>query len=110
MKKWKIYVAAHKKIFPEMFENDPLFNNDNYCILNVGPNSHLENEEDYCVLDQKKLPDFIKLGPWWAESEGIYNIWKSGIYKEQLVFWWVFCLKNMRQIFIFVLKKDIVNF
>lgn len=65
-----------------MFENDPLFNNDNYCILNVGPNSHLENEEGYCVLDQKELPDFIKLGPWWAESEEIYNIWKSGVYKD----------------------------
>ena len=35
-KKWKIYIVAHKKVYDEMYINDPQFNYTNYCILNVG--------------------------------------------------------------------------
>lgn len=79
-KKWKIFIATHKKFHPEMYEVDPQFSNENYCIMNVGQLDVLENQEGYDVVDQKKLPNFYPLGAWWAESEGIYNLWKNGVH------------------------------
>ena len=81
-KKWKIYIATHKKFYPEMYEVDSLFSNEHYCIMNVGQLDKLENQDGYDVIDQKKLPEFHPLGPWWAESEGIYNLWKNGVHKN----------------------------
>lgn len=81
-KKWKVYIVAHNKIFDEMMSGDKRFNNDNYCFLNVGPLGQLKNSDKYCCVDQKKLPGYVALGKEWAESEGIYNIWRSGAYKE----------------------------
>lgn len=81
-RRWKIYIATHKEIYPDMFCNDKDFNNDNYIFLNVGQNDKLINQEQYNVLDQKKLPNFVPLGAYWAESEGIYNLWKNGIHKQ----------------------------
>lgn len=81
-KKWKIYIVGHKKIYDEMVTHDSGFNNDNYCFLNVGQNSRLENSEKYCCINQRDLPNFVSIGKYWAESEGIYNIWRSGIYKN----------------------------
>lgn len=80
--KWKIYIVSHKEIFDDMYIGDPLFNNENYIFLNVGPNKKLENGSKYQCINQNKLIGFEPLGKWWAESEGIYNIWKSGIYKD----------------------------
>lgn len=81
-KRWKIYIVGHEKIYNEQMKRDKKFNNVNYCYLNVGPLDKLENSDKYCCINQRDLPNFISLGKWWAESEGIYNIWRSGIYKD----------------------------
>lgn len=80
--KWRIYIVAHKKIYDVQMEKDKKFNNKNYCFLNVGEEEVLENSERYCCINQKDLVGGVFLGKYWAESEGIYNIWKSGIYKD----------------------------
>ena len=80
MKNWKIYIVGHKKIYDEMIQGDKKFNNDNYCFLNVGAAEKLDNDEKYICINQRDLPNAVMLGRQWAESEGIYNIWRSGIY------------------------------
>lgn len=81
-KKWKIYIVGHKKIYPQLVQKDRGFNNENYCFLNVGQAEKLENSEPYECIQQKNLDHFMPIGKYWAESEGIYNIWRSGIWKE----------------------------
>ncbi len=81
-KNWRVYIVAHDRIYDEMYEGDNGFNNDNYVFLNVGNKETLGNSEKYRVINQKDLDNYVSLGIWWAESEGIYNIWRSGIYKE----------------------------
>ena len=80
--KWKIYIIGHKKIHDDLMAGDDKFNNDNYCFLNVGQLDKLDNSSQYCCLNQKDLVNYIPIGKFWAESEGIYNIWRSGIYKN----------------------------
>lgn len=79
---WKIYIASHNAIIDDMYVGDPLFNNENYIFLNVGQKEKLINSEKYECIKQIDLDNYVSLGKWWAESEGIYNIWRSGIYKE----------------------------
>ncbi len=80
--KWKIFIVGHKKIYDDLMLNDGRFNNDNYCFLNVGQADKLENSDRYCCMNQKDLVNYKSIGKFWAESEGIYNIWRSGIYKN----------------------------
>lgn len=80
--KWKVYIVGHKKIHDVLMAGDDKFNNENYCFLNVGQLDKLENSDQYCCLNQKDLPNYLPMGKYWAESEGIYNIWRSGIYKD----------------------------
>ncbi len=82
MCKWKIYIVTHQKIYPALFQVDTKFNNQNYCFLNVGSTPKLENSEEFSCIAQRDLPNYVALGKYWTESEGIYNIWRSGIYKE----------------------------
>lgn len=82
MKKWKIYIVAHNKIHDLTVDCDPHFNNDNYCYLNVGGQDQLINGEKYSVINQRDLENATIIGKYWAESEGLYNLWRSGIYKE----------------------------
>lgn len=82
MKKWKIYIIGHKKIHDLTVKCDRDFNNDNYTFLNVGNQDSLENQDGYSVIKQSELANSISIGKYWAESEGIYNIWRSGVYKE----------------------------
>lgn len=78
---WKIYIVGHERIYDAQMKGDRKFNNENYCFLNVGMSDRLENADKYRCINQRDLPGFISLGKWWAESEGIYNLWRSGIYK-----------------------------
>lgn len=80
--KWKIYIVGHKKIHEHLMKGDKQFNNENYTFLNVGQMDQLENGEKYICVNQRDLPNYVSLGKYWAESEGIYNIWRSQIYKE----------------------------
>ena len=73
-KKWVVYIVAHSVIIDEMYKHDKLFNNENYCVLNVGSKEKLINEEKYRCIKQYDLSNSVKRGKWWAESEGIYNI------------------------------------
>ena len=79
---WKIYIVGHKKIHSDLMAGDKQFNNENYVFLNVGQLEHLENSENYHCINQKELPNYISIGKYWAESEGIYNIWRSQSYKD----------------------------
>ena len=81
-KKWKIFIVAHKQFIPGMCHCDPMFNPANYCILNVGNEENIEQSEDLEVINQFELPHAVLLGKWWAESEGIYNIWLSKKYSH----------------------------
>ncbi|MCR5798909.1 MAG: hypothetical protein K6G69_02445 [Lachnospiraceae bacterium] len=81
-KKWKIYIVCHKKIHDETIKCDKGFNNDNYVFLNVGNLKKIENADNYNVINQSELENSISIGKIWAESEGLYNVWRSGIYKE----------------------------
>lgn len=81
-KKWKIYIVAHKKVYDEMYINDPQFNYTNYCILNVGQLEKIQANSQFSCVKQSELVKFVPLGKWWAESEGIYNIWRDGKYRE----------------------------
>lgn len=80
--KWKIYIACHDKIYDGQMAGDKRFNNNNYCFLNIGPLETIENSDKYCCINQKDLPGFTAIGKYWTESEGIYNIWRSGIYRD----------------------------
>lgn len=79
---WKIYIIGHKKIHAELMADDKLFNNVNYTFLNVGQANQLENGENFDCINQKELPNYISIGKYWAESEGIYNVWRSGRHRE----------------------------
>lgn len=82
MAKWKIYIVGHKKIHDELMEGDKQFNNLNYTFLNVGELDRLENSEKYSCINQRELSNYVSLGKHWAESEGIYNIWRSQTHKQ----------------------------
>lgn len=79
---WRVYIVAHNAIHDFMYKNDPCFNNNNYVILNVGSLEKLENDEKYSVVSQRMLNNYKELGKFYTESEGIYNIWRSGVYKD----------------------------
>ena len=79
---WKIYIVAHKNLFPQMYENDSLFSTEHFSVLNVGANELIDNAEGFEVINQYELPNAIKQGKHWAESEGMYNLWRSGEYKS----------------------------
>jgi len=66
MKTWAIYIINHGPIYPENYSKDLFFSEKNWKFFNI-------NDNKLC---------YINLGKWWAESEAIYNIYKSGIYKQ----------------------------
>lgn len=77
MKKWKIYIVGHNKIYDETVLCDHKFNNTNYVFLNVGGEATLLNSDKYRVVNQRELNNCELIGKHWAESEGLYNIWRS---------------------------------
>lgn len=83
-KKWKIYIITHKNIIESYYENDRDFNKDNWSFINVSDDK-LCNEEWYKlynIVDMHNLPNFKKLGSWYAETEAIYNIYKNEMHLE----------------------------
>jgi len=82
MKKWKIYIVAHKKIHDCMYKADSFFNKDNYTIFNVA-DKRIKISKKYSVVNQTDLSNYQQLGKWWAESEAIYNIYyNKELYKD----------------------------
>lgn len=76
-KNWKIFIVSHEKLYQKMYFYDKGFNNINYSIINVGKNDTVLNAGTLECVNQYDLVNSVKLGKWWAESEGIYNIWRS---------------------------------
>ena len=78
---WKIYIVSHGPYFEAMYQADSDYSPTNYSILHVG-----SNEPNYpklvAVEVVNELECFSPLGKSWAESEAIYNIWKSGMFKN----------------------------
>lgn len=87
MSKWNIFVVTHKHIFDSMYTGDPLFSQDNFKFVNVAAHklddSYLQK---YQVLNLIELPVFLPLGPQYAESEAIYNIYKNKSYYQNFNF------------------------
>lgn len=82
MKKWKVYIVGHSEIHEETVNCDRRFNNENYNYLNVGCGDTLINSEKYVVINQRELDNCELIGKYWAESEGIYNIWRSRSFED----------------------------
>jgi hypothetical protein len=78
---WQIFVVAHDRIVPEYLESDPDWHPDLYPILNVRERS-FPVPEPHHIINQVELPRFKPLGPHWAESEAIYNVYRSGLHKN----------------------------
>lgn len=78
---WKIYIVGHNGVHDWMYKKDKAFNKENYVVLNVG-NEKFELSDKYSIINQFELPDFHSLGKWWAESEGIYNVWKNNLHRN----------------------------
>ncbi len=66
MKRWVVYIITHGPIYEMNYSEDLFFSKENWKIFNVNNNNL----------------SYIHLGKWWAESEAIYNIYKSESYKE----------------------------
>jgi len=82
--KWKVFIVTHKDIFEEHYVNDKNFNNENWGFINVS-NRKLENKDlydKYDIIDMVEMPNFKALGPWWAETEAIYNIYLNKVYQN----------------------------
>ena len=80
-KTWKVFIVCHDRVYAEMYRHDPMWNTTNYAFVNVGQGD-LRGAEQLPVIRQTDLPDARALGKQWAESEAIYNIYRSGIYRE----------------------------
>lgn len=82
--KWKIFIVTHKTIREHYYSNDKNFNNDNWGFINVSSNKLTNNEwyEKYDIVDMSSLPNFKPLGPWYAETEAIYNVYKNDIHLD----------------------------
>lgn len=84
MIKWKIFIVTHKTIREHYYINDKGFNNNNWGFINVS-NSILPNKtwyDKYKIIDMNNLPNYISLGPWYAETEAIYNVYKNDIHLD----------------------------
>ena len=84
MKKWKIYIVTHKTIREHYYSNDTKFNDVNWGFINVSENklNNLDWYQKYDIIDMYDLPNFKSLGPWYAETEAIYNIYKNNIHDD----------------------------
>lgn len=78
---WKIFVVAHDRIVPEYLECDPDWHPELYPILNVR-DKPFPLPPNYQIVNQMDLPHFTSLGPHWAESEAIYNVYRAGLHRE----------------------------
>lgn len=83
--RWKIFVVTHKHIFNNMYSGDSWFSPEHYTFINVAEKKLAENYlQKYEVLNQNELPNYKPLGPQYAESEAIYNIYNHRNYYQNL--------------------------
>ena len=106
--RWQIFVVAHRGVPSQFFRRDPGFTSSTYTMLNVGATVD-KLGENFPTINQTELKNYSPLGPQWAESEAILNIFRSGLHKKldyigflqydkELVFknWWRRSMVNRR--------------
>jgi len=79
--KWLIFIITHGPIIKAYYESDVLFSAENYAFFNVAEQK-ISGPADYQVINRTDLPHFRPLGKKYAEGEAIYNIYKSGLYRD----------------------------
>lgn len=77
--KWKIFIVTHGPIISNYYNVD-LFSNQNFEFINVS-NTPIQSN-NFSITSYKDISPYVLLGKWYAESEVIYNIYKSNKYKE----------------------------
>jgi hypothetical protein len=80
--KWVIFIVTHGPIIEDYYKNDPLFSKEHYVFLNVSKDPIKNAYKDLCVINIPSVDNFVSLGKWWVETEAIYNIYRSGLYKN----------------------------
>lgn len=78
---WKVFVVSHGPVYQDYFGADPGLRLENFPILDVSapPASYPDHHD---VVRMAHLPNFRPLGKNWAESEAIYNVWRSGLHQS----------------------------
>lgn len=77
---WRIFIMAHNGVHDSMYAGDPDFSRANYSVVNL-TRTPFAAPARYDLINQFDLPSSVALGPWWAESEGIYNIYRNGLHR-----------------------------
>lgn len=80
--KWVIFIVTHGPIIEDYYKNDPLFSKEHYVFLNVAQNPIAGTYKDLSIINIPAVDNFISLGKQWVETEAIYNIYTSGLYKN----------------------------
>jgi hypothetical protein len=78
---WRIFIMAHNGVHDRMYVGDPDFSRANYTVINLAQTPFAVSER-YDLVNQFDLPSSVALGRWWAESEGIYNIYRNGLHRS----------------------------
>lgn len=78
---WHIFVVAHRGVPPQFYRRDPGFTSSNYTMLNVSAKEE-ELGDIFPTINQTDLKNYSPLGPQWAESEAILNIFRSELHKK----------------------------
>lgn len=81
----QIFVVTHGPIYPEFYNCDDSFDPSIFTFCKVGPQSWFDHDLvpsgcNKLLIDE--LCNFKSLGPSWAETEAIYNIYVSQLYQE----------------------------
>lgn len=79
--RWKVFVVAHERVVPEFLHVDPDWRPDNWAVINVRAKP-LRETAGLPVIRQEDLPAYRPLGAHWAESEAIYNLYRSGLHQD----------------------------
>ena len=79
--KWKILIVTNNRIIPEYYQNDRMFNGDNWTFFNVSKDNRVTND-NFNVINALDMPNYEFLGKEWAESEVIYNVSKLDLFKD----------------------------
>lgn len=81
--KWRIFIVCHDKIIDDYYTNDPRFDADHFCFVNVSSRRlRQEYEFRYKVINLFEQGIYRKLGRAYTESEAIYNIYLNGMHRD----------------------------
>jgi hypothetical protein len=81
MENWQIFIVTHEQIISEFMDCDQSLNPQKFTVVNVRPGP-IHVDPRFKVLNITDLPSYAPLGPNWAESEALLNVYLAGIHKE----------------------------